>query len=114
VLRKEFGGLRRHEVKPRKEHVLYSTLTRGVARLSLLALTISAVLALAACGVRPEIGTEATTGATTATSLEEPCTEVRPGEYSCTDGQLPRDHVVRGCVIYSSVYSIDLWRCELE
>ena len=31
------------------------------------------------------------------------------GEYACVDGRLPPDHVARGCVVYSSIYSIDLW-----
>ena len=48
-------------------------------------------------------------------AAEEPCGETgTAGDYACVDDRVPRDHVARGCVLYSSVYRIDLWRCEPE
>jgi hypothetical protein len=75
------------------------------ARLCLLVLTLGAVLALTGCGATPT--------ATPREAAAEPCGETGTADdYACVDGRRPRDHVARGCVLYSSVYSIDLWRCE--
>jgi hypothetical protein len=38
---------------------------------------------------------------------------VLTGEFACLNGQLP-DPVDRSCVVYSSAYNVDFWRCTLE
>lgn len=68
------------------------------------------VQVLAGCGT-----TTAATSGTSSTPSDIPCEQtIRAGEYACVDGRLPRDHVARGCVAYSSIYSIDLWHCERD
>ena len=86
---------------------MYSTLVSDNARLSLVGLAVGAVLALGGCGAAPS--------ATSRQGSAGPCAETAlPGQYACVDGRLPRDHVARGCGVYASMYSIDLWRCEAE
>ena len=81
--------------------------TPYIARLSLLVSMFGAVLALTGCGATPT--------ASPRDAADEPCGETGTADdYACVDGRLPHDHVARGCVLYSSVYSIDLWRCEPE
>ena len=86
---------------------MYSTLVSDNARLILVALAVGALLALAGCGAAPS--------ASSRDGAEGSCGETaRPGEYACVDDRHPRDDVARGCVIQASMYSIDLWRCEVE
>ena len=81
--------------------------TLYIARLTLLVPTLGAALALSGCGAAPTANPRDT--------AEEPCGETgTAGDYACVDDRVPRDHVARGCVLYSSVYRIDLWRCEPE
>ena len=89
--------------------------TPYIGGVSLLVLNLAAVLAIAGCGATP---TEATPPEATPTAIrrdvgDEPCGETgTPNDYACVDGRVPRDHVARKCVLYSSIYSIDFWRCE--
>ena len=85
--------------------------TFSIARLSLLVLTLGAVLALTGCGATPI----STSTSTPRYAADEPCGETSTADdYACVDGRLPRDHLARGCVLYSSVYRIALWHCEPE
>ena len=86
---------------------MYATPVSDNARLILVALAVGAVLALAGCGAAPN--------ATSRQGSAGSCAETaQRGEYACVDGRLPRDHVARGCGVYASMYSIDLWRCDAE
>jgi hypothetical protein len=72
--------------------------------MTLFGATISAVLALVGCGT--------STGAPAGAGSDRRCSETaHVGEYACVDGQLPPNHEALNCVLYSSMYSIDLWRC---
>jgi len=73
----------------------------------LFAATMSALLTLAGCGT--------TTGAPPGAGSDRRCSETaRAGEYACLDGQLPPNHEARSCVVSSTMYSLDLWKCEPE
>ena len=80
--------------------------TLSIARLSLLVLTVGAVLALTGCGAAPT--------STPRFAADGPCGEISStgDDYACVDGRLPQDHLARGCVVYSTVYRVALWHCE--
>ena len=67
--------------------------------LVLLAAAITAVVALPGLGT----GAHASCGAAAVMT-----------EFACVDGQVPQNHPGRTCVIDSSVYGTNLWRCAVE
>ena len=67
--------------------------------LAILAAAITAVVALPGLGT----GAHASCGAAAVMT-----------EFACVDGQVPQNHPGRTCVIDSSVYGTNLWRCAFE
>ena len=65
----------------------------------LLAATFTALVALPGWGT----GAQASCGAAALMT-----------EFACVDGQVPQSHPGRTCVIHSSVYATNLWRCAFE
>jgi len=80
---------RRAGVRVKRSHLL----------LMLLAATFTALVALPGWGT----GAHASCGAAALMT-----------EFACADGQLPQNHPGRTCVIHSSVYATNLWRCTFE
>lgn len=80
---------RRRRIRVKRSHLV----------LMLLAATFTALVALPGWGT----GAQASCGATALIT-----------EFACVDGQLPQNHPGRTCVVYSSVYATNLWRCAFE
>lgn len=79
----------RRRIRVRRSHLL----------LTVLAATFIALVALPGWGT----GAQASCGGTALMT-----------EFACVDGQFPQSHPGRECVIDSSVYGTNYWRCAFE